>query len=188
MESTPVEPITPTPSPPPPQPVSLAYTALSEVQLSQINNTEDVQSKIDLMASYIGVTSYKSNSRIAIMVDFYYYNIMFCQENSFTDEQTSTFFAIMKLVFEFSVEESNNHDDAFSKFKALVLQHNFSVNDVKKIIQYVSRTFFRNLKAYQYVFKTPQELLGEVREVVVETGMSCLPLGEATEVSDLVIS
>ena len=84
----------------------------------------------------------------------------------------------MKTIFEFAVEEGNGHDDSFAKFKGDILQYFHDVSVVKKIIGYVSNVFFRNLKAYQYVFRNVQEVVEEVREVVVETALPCPSLVE----------
>ena len=48
--------------------------------------------------------TYISISRSAILVDFCFYNLLFCEEHNFTPEQASAFFAIMKRVFEHAFE------------------------------------------------------------------------------------
>ena len=57
-----------------------------------------------LLSSFIGVKHYEDNARSAILVDFCYYNLLFCEENELTPEQTSAFFSIMKQVFEHAFE------------------------------------------------------------------------------------
>ena len=52
----------------------------------------------------MGVRHYQDNSRSAILVDFCFYNLLFCEEHNFTPEQASAFFAIMKRVFEHAFE------------------------------------------------------------------------------------
>jgi len=37
------------------------------------------------------------------MVDFFFYNLIFCRETGLSHEETSAFFSIMKAVFEFSI-------------------------------------------------------------------------------------
>jgi len=45
------------------------------------------------------VRHYQDNSRSAILVDFCFYNLLFCEEHLFNREQTSAFFSVMKSVF-----------------------------------------------------------------------------------------
>ena len=51
-----------------------------------------------LTAETCGIKHYHDNPRSAILVDFCYYSLMFCEENEFEKEQTSAFFSIMLKV------------------------------------------------------------------------------------------
>lgn len=55
------------------------------------------------------IKEYCNDPWTVILVDFLYYNLLFCEEQNFSPEQTSTFFSIMKCVFDFTFRQAG-HD------------------------------------------------------------------------------
>ena len=130
----------------------------------------------------MAVKHYQDNTWSGILVDFLYYNLLFCEGKGLTPEKTSAFFSIMKRVFEYTFRpelEPGNVDESearvsmeasFAFFKAQMLSHSveapeersvglFSVGDVEVIAEFISTTFYRHFKAYSYTFynKQPDE-------------------------------
>lgn len=145
----------------------------------------------------LGVTD--ANVRDDIFIDYMTNAVLFAQENKFTDDQTSVFFAVSKRTFENSKGESTEstgnfvqRDDSYSFFQGLVLQHSFerppesvkvfTKEQVRSISDYMSKTFFRHYLAYEVAFTREQELHRLPLDVVVETPMVSLPLSKAKEV------
>ena len=136
-----------------------------------------------------------------IYVDYMANAVLFCQENKFTDEQTSGFFAIAKRTFHASKGDETTkitsatflkRDDAYKAFHNLVMQHSveeapervkvFNKEEVKKITVFMTSTYFRQYKAYEVAFTQEQELRRLPLDVVVETPLRPTPLIAATEV------
>ncbi|GMH70754.1 hypothetical protein TL16_g05487 [Triparma laevis f. inornata] len=167
--------------------LGMAFTDLSRSQLDAILATSDLDERIRLTAETCGIKHYNDNPRSAILVDFCYYSLMFCEENEFEKEQTSAFFSIMLKVFKASVDDGMDKDSAFSLFKSLVLSHSvsdpstsavelFTLPCVKKMTSYVSNTFFRYVDSFVYVFKTEQKVVTVVKPLEVETPLESPPL------------
>ena len=95
----------------------------------------DARSIPRLLCETLAVKHYADNTWSGILVDFLYYNILFCEEKGLTPEKTSAFFTIMKRVFEFTfrpeLEPGNVDDDvervgvdaSFAFFKEQMLRH-----------------------------------------------------------------
>lgn len=104
-----------------------------------------------------------------ILLDLYYYTILFSKEKSFNEEQTSSFFSIVKNTHEKAIETSfGNLEETFSYFKDLIACHSakrppfcvhiFQVHEIKAITDYVLKTYFRHFKLYKYAF-TPKIIM-----------------------------
>ena len=123
----------------------------------------DARSIPRLLCETLAVKHYADNTWSGILVDFLYYNILFCEEKGLTPEKTSAFFTIMKRVFEFTfrpeLEPGNVDDDvervgvdaSFAFFKEQMLRHSveapaegsvglFTVADVEFIAEFISTT------------------------------------------------
>jgi len=106
---------------------------------------------------------HKDNMKTAILLDLYYYTIMFTRENKYTREQASAFFSIIKRIHEVCIETPfGNVEHCFRYFRALVLCHAvkrppysidlFTPEEVRLLTEYVINTYFRHFKMYKYVF------------------------------------
>ena len=161
--------------------------ALTALQLEQTDGDGEIEArKVAVCARALGLEHASNNARSEIIVDFCHGILGFCQESGFRDEQTVAFFAVMKRVFDADPTE------AFAVFKNLILEMSvvsdsgeeaiFSPADVKKTSAFVSRTLMRNIKAYSYVLRHPQEVELEERLVEVEVAMPMEPLCVTKEV------
>eukprot|EP00943_MAST-04B_sp_MAST-4B-sp1_P004701 g4701.t1 len=136
-----------------------------------------------------------------IYVDYMANAVLFCQENKFSDEQTSAFFAIAKRTFHASKGDETTQltgssflkrDDAYTAFRNLLLQHCvekppesvkiFTKDEVKKVTIFMTSTYFRQYEAYEIAFTQEQELRRLPLDVVVETPLRPTPLTAAQEV------
>lgn len=64
-----------------------------------------VQAVLRLLYGAFEIKEYCNDPWTVILVDFLYYNLLFCEEQNFRPEQTSTFFSIMKAVFDFTFRQ-----------------------------------------------------------------------------------
>ncbi|CAD5119122.1 DgyrCDS7766 [Dimorphilus gyrociliatus] len=98
-----------------------------------------------------------------VLLDLYYYAIIFSRENSFSKAQTSALISIIKATHDVCTETPfGNVNETFSYFKDLILCHSvkrppFSINlfdahQVRLITDYMLNTYFRHYKMYKYAF------------------------------------
>ncbi|XP_072127579.1 cilia- and flagella-associated protein 119 isoform X2 [Mobula birostris] len=104
--------------------------------------------------------------RGSILLDLYAYAVQFSRTHSFSKEQTSAFFSIVRRLHRAATGTPlGNVNECCQYFKELLLCHAvqrppfsidlFSAEQVKLITEYVIDTYFRHFKLYKYVF-TPQ--------------------------------
>ena len=68
--------------------------------LTNNSNFKIILSFHRLLADLTGVKYSTGNDRSAILLDLYYYSLVFAREHDFNQEQTSAFFSIVKQVHE----------------------------------------------------------------------------------------
>jgi len=174
-------------------PGGLVWADLSEGILDEIDAAGDPNNKLQLIMEAVGVKHYNDNARSSIMVDFYLYNIIFCDENGFSTAKKSAFFSIMKLVFAHAFDSASvdevTSEASLEFFKQRVLAHSveapeegragiFSLSDAKLMVNFVGKTFYRNFKAYKLCFTTRQGSEKATRYIAVETPMTPNPLDQ----------
>jgi hypothetical protein len=177
------------PPPLPPQRRGLSYADLSEEQLQEFFALNDHGEQIKLLCKFLSIKRYTLNTRAAIFVDFCFLNLMYAHNEAqprFTEEKTSCFFSIMKQVFEDATSTQCAIEDSYTKFKEYMMTHSvdippnsvavFDVLDVKNMTEFVSKTFYRHFKLYQYTFAQKQEEECVVKELVVETPLEPEPM------------
>mmetsp|Transcript_42723 Transcript_42723/g.72746 ORF Transcript_42723/g.72746 Transcript_42723/m.72746 type:complete len:196 (-) Transcript_42723:346-933(-) len=183
--------------PPPPGMGGLVWADLDEETLATLDSVSNPQDKILILNDAMGVRHYQDNPKSKIMVDFCFYNIMFCDENSFSIPKKSAFFSVMKQVFEhaFEAEASSssaavlpvNREESLEYFKAKILAHSvnapeigrsavFDLPEIKLMIAFVAKTFYRNFSAYRVCFTTRQPVESAIRYLAIETPMLPNPL------------
>jgi hypothetical protein len=106
-----------------------------------------------------------SSEKDEIVLDFYQNNLNFCISSGFSLVKTSTFLNITDYLFTTSIHSKLTNSASFELFKKLLLKHSiqrspqsiaiFNLDDVKRITDYILKTFLRHLSLYQYTF-TPQ--------------------------------
>ena len=96
----------------------LVWSDLTEKVLARLNALEDPEAKILVLTEAMNVKHYQDNSRSAILVDFLFYCLVFCDENGFSLPKKSALFSIMKLTFAHAFEgpESVSADESLAFF------------------------------------------------------------------------
>lgn len=115
-----------------------------------------------------------------IVIDFLYYNLVFCEDRGFDADKTLLYFTIVQRLFDFTFGGGppKSIDESFQFFKSLVLDNDLS--DVDLIADFVTSTFYRHFTAYTYCFSNVQPVQLDERRIVVETPLTPLPLCQAT--------
>jgi len=105
-----------------------------------------------------------------ILLEFHLQNYLFCRNHPtlHSQEKTSTFLSLMRVVYEDSIGERRAVAKSFSQFTEILNRHSrqtppyavgvFSLEEAGTVVDYVSKTFFRHYKMYQYVYLKRREL------------------------------
>ena len=80
--------------------LGLAFTDLTIESMEALADAPDVKGKIANTVRTHEVNHYQDNTWSGVFVDYLYYGLAFAAERSFTEEQTSALFSILKNVFE----------------------------------------------------------------------------------------
>ncbi|CAM4563936.1 unnamed protein product [Lepidochelys olivacea] len=131
-----------------------------------INKAQTTDELKRVLAELFQLQGWESDPRAAILLDLYFYTVQFSREHSFSREQSSAFFTIVKDTHEACVETPlPNVEECYRYFTELLFCHAirrppfsidlFSQEQLVLISDYVVNTYFRHFKLYKYAF-TPQ--------------------------------
>ncbi|XP_048710424.1 cilia- and flagella-associated protein 119 isoform X5 [Caretta caretta] len=131
-----------------------------------INKAQTTDELKRVLAELFQLQGWESDPRAAILLDLYFYTVQFSREHSFSREQSSAFFTIVKDTHEACVETPlPNVEECYRYFTELLFCHAirrppfsidlFSQEQLALISDYVVNTYFRHFKLYKYAF-TPQ--------------------------------
>ena len=181
----------------------LVWSALDEGTTAELLSDElraDVDGQYKRLADVMGLSGYETNPRQRALLDFHFYNLQFAQEVGFSDAQTSAFFSIMKDTIEHASASSGGGsgrgrapprptweplNNNFDHFRGLVMLHVtpkpgceplLSLEDVKQVTSFITKSFYRHYAAYSVVFCERQQVQDMPRNAVVETPMRPPPL------------
>mgnify|MGYP001230632880 CR=1 FL=1 len=165
--------------------LGLAFTDLTIESMEALADARDVKSKLQILCELTDVNHYQDNTWSGVFVDYLYYGLAFAAERSFTEEQTSALFSILKNVFEhaFPIEpdsDSTPLEENHAFFKEQMLTHSvddaeagcvqlFSVEDVTQISEFLSTTFYRHYNSYKYAYTVTQPEETVHHDLIVET-------------------
>ena len=174
--------------------LGLAFTDLTIESMEALDDAPDVKGKLRILCELTDVNHYQDNTWSGVFVDYLYYGLAFAGERSFSDEQTSALFSILKNVFEraFPVEPDTNSlplEESHAFFKEQMLTHSvddaedgciqlYSVEEVKSISDFLSTTFYRHYNSYKYAYTTTQPEETVHHDLIVETPLPPPPLCE----------
>ncbi|XP_059147121.1 cilia- and flagella-associated protein 119-like isoform X2 [Physella acuta] len=141
----------------------LVWSDLSVDAVDRLNESLNVDHIKQVLAEIFRLEGWKDNLKTGIIMDLYYYTLQFAREQGFSKEKQSTFFSIIKNIFEVCIETPfGNLDHTFQYFKDLLHCHAvnhppysielFTPNEARKISEYTINTFFRHFKMYKYAF------------------------------------
>jgi hypothetical protein len=149
----------------------------------------------DTLASFLNLSLAAINAKTEVVLDFHFYNMVFCKETGFTPTKTATFCGIMKKVLD--EDTAASHRDvrqSFARLKQLVLEHSverppwsvgvFDENDLDSMLAHATNSYFRHFRLYRMTMapRIQLELKQHNPGFVEEPGPS-RPLSAAVEVT-----
>nr|KAF6488956.1 coiled-coil domain containing 189 [Molossus molossus] len=119
-----------------------------------------------VLANLLGLGYPEQSPRDAITLDLFSHVLIFCAQQGFSVEQTSTAYALLQDLHKACVATPlGNVEECYRYFTSVLFCHGvrrppFSINLFKEeqllaLADYVVNTYFRHFKLYKYVF-TPQ--------------------------------
>ncbi|XP_030066373.1 cilia- and flagella-associated protein 119 isoform X3 [Microcaecilia unicolor] len=101
---------------------------LSMQQLEVIGKAQTGEELKRVLAELFSLTWAEIDQRSAILLELYYYTVLFCREQGFSDAQTSCLFSIIKETHEFCIETPlGNIEQCYNYFTELLLCHTVRV-------------------------------------------------------------
>ncbi|XP_058425595.1 cilia- and flagella-associated protein 119 isoform X3 [Diceros bicornis minor] len=152
--------------PPLPQPRICMWKYLDIHSMQRLEKTANVQEMREVLAKLLGLGGPEQSLRDAITLDLFSHALIFCRQQGFSLEQTSTVCALLQDLHKACVATPlGNVEECYRYFTSVLFCHGvrrppFSINLFKEeqllaLADYVVNTYFRHFKLYKYVF-TPQ--------------------------------
>ncbi|XP_057551363.1 cilia- and flagella-associated protein 119 isoform X4 [Hippopotamus amphibius kiboko] len=152
--------------PPLPQPRICIWKYLDIHSMLRLEKTANVEEMREVLAELLGLGSPEQSLRDAITLDLFSHALIFCRQQGFSLEQTSTACALLQDLHKACIATPlGNMEECYRYFTSVLFCHGvrrppFSINLFKEeqllaLADYVVNTYFRHFKLYKYVF-TPQ--------------------------------
>ncbi|XP_057343136.1 cilia- and flagella-associated protein 119 isoform X3 [Manis pentadactyla] len=134
--------------------------------MHRLEKTATVEEMREVLAELLGLGCPKQSLRNAITLDLFSHALLFCRQQGFSLEQTSTACALLQDLHKACVATPlGNVEECYRYFTSVLFCHGvrrppFSIDLFKEeqlltLANYVVNTYFRHFKLYKYVF-TPQ--------------------------------
>nr|XP_008246951.2 cilia- and flagella-associated protein 119 isoform X4 [Oryctolagus cuniculus] len=152
--------------PPLPQPRICMWKYLDIHSMQQLEKTASTEETRQLLAELLGLSQPSQSLRDAIVLDLFHHALIFCRQQGFSLEQTSTVCALLQDLHKAcTATPLGNVEECYRYFSSLLFCHGirrppFSIDLFKEeqllaVADYVVNTYFRHFKLYKYAF-TPQ--------------------------------
>uniref|UniRef100_A0A5F9D5Q6 Coiled-coil domain containing 189 n=1 Tax=Oryctolagus cuniculus TaxID=9986 RepID=A0A5F9D5Q6_RABIT len=152
--------------PPLPQPRICMWKYLDIHSMQQLEKTASTEEMRQLLAELLGLSQPSQSLRDAIVLDLFHHALIFCRQQGFSLEQTSTVCALLQDLHKAcTATPLGNVEECYRYFSSLLFCHGirrppFSIDLFKEeqllaVADYVVNTYFRHFKLYKYAF-TPQ--------------------------------
>ncbi|XP_008683537.1 coiled-coil domain-containing protein 189 isoform X1 [Ursus maritimus] len=152
--------------PPLPQPRICMWKYLDIHSMHRLEKTANTEEMREVLAELLGLSCPEQSLRDAITLDLFSHALIFCRQQGFSLEQTSTACALLQDLHKACVATPlGNVEECYRYFTSVLFRHGvrrppFSINLFREeqllaLADYVVNTYFRHFKLYKYVF-TPQ--------------------------------
>ncbi|CAK6444993.1 unnamed protein product [Pipistrellus nathusii] len=152
--------------PPLPQPRICMWKYLDIHSMHRLEKTANAEEMREVLADLLGLGWPEQSQRDAITLDLFSHALIFCRQQGFSMEQTSTACALLQDLHKACVATPlGNVEECYRYFSSVLFCHGvrrppFSINLFKEeqllaLADYVVNTYFRHFKLYKYVF-TPE--------------------------------
>lgn len=148
------------------QPVAFTDIPRAEMQALQANTSRE---EILTSLQKIMKLKVKDGFKGEVLAEFHFQNFMFCQRQGFGPEKASALLSLMRVLHSQTVpKKGSNVQEASELLEELLARHSrqlppfsvgiFSQEDVSIIRSFVTRSFLRRFKMFQFMYKQQQDL------------------------------
>ncbi|XP_012515694.1 PREDICTED: coiled-coil domain-containing protein C16orf93 homolog [Propithecus coquereli] len=152
--------------PPLPRPRICMWKYLDIHSMHRLEKTANIEEMREVLAELLELGCPEQSLRDAITLDLFSHALIFCRQQCFSLEQTSTACALLQDLHKACVATPlGNVEECYRYFTSVLFCHGvrrppFSIDLFKEeqllnLADYVVNTYFRHFKLYKYVF-TPQ--------------------------------
>ncbi|XP_016074666.1 PREDICTED: coiled-coil domain-containing protein 189 [Miniopterus natalensis] len=149
-----------------PQPRICMWKYLDIHSMHSLEKTANVEEMREVLAKILGLSFPEQSLQDAITLDLFSHALIFCRQQGFSLEQTSTACALLQDLHKACIATPlGNVEECYRYFTSALFCHGvrrppFSINlfeeeQLLALADYVVNTYFRHFKLYKYVF-TPQ--------------------------------
>ncbi|XP_060029069.1 cilia- and flagella-associated protein 119 isoform X2 [Erinaceus europaeus] len=164
--------------PPLPQPRICMWKYLDIHSMHQLEKAVGTDEMREVLAKLLGLDCPAENLREAIILDLFSHAVIFCRQQGFSLEQTSTVCAMLQDLHKACVATPlGNLEECYRYFTSVLFCHGVREEQLLALADYVVNTYFRHFKLYKYVF-TPQVQLDLSLTYMGLQPDQCSPEGE----------
>ena len=152
------------------------FRLISAEQFASLEAATSPEHTRELLASFLEI-AYEDETKQKIALDYHFHNYAFCKDRSFDGRKTSTFLSIMQTIFLRDTESTSAADTiatSYNFFQDTLMKHCvervpynilvFDDVDVTPIIDYVTESYYRQFRLYNYIFGSLKRL--QVKQVM----------------------
>jgi len=156
----------------------LTFTDIPQVEMKQLQTKRSRDEILDDLKRIMKLKP-KDGFKSEVLAEFHFQNFMFCQKQGFSSEKASAFLSLMRQLHTSTVPaRTASVNEASALLEELLARHSrqlppfsvgiFSREEVSLIRDFVTRSFLRHFKMFQFMYKQQQDIcLNSVTKTVV---------------------
>lgn len=133
------------------------------------------------------------DARAAILTDLYLSLLLLAKDSGFSEEKLSTFFSIVLLLHQNTIQKDWDGQAAYAWLKSTVMQHSiksehgppvFTAADVRVVTDFAIKGYIQHLLLYKFCFTQPQPEDISTVSLYVNEALPFQPLASSTSSGD----
>jgi len=157
--------VDPTASDEQPKEGRLAWTHLRNTAIKAFLALEQPSDMIQWVALTLELGDPLTDARAAVLTDLYLSLLLLAKSSGFSEEKLSTFFSIVRLLHDNTLQHDWDAAAAYAWLKTTVMQHSvkteqappvFAAADVRVVTDFAIKGYIQHLLLYKFCFKQPQ--------------------------------
>jgi len=168
-------------------PLFYDFKHVSEGQFKSLEEQLEPEALLSGLVDVLEISHPDDEKKQKICMNYHFYNYVYCRENAFDARKSTTFLSLMKAVFVKDMESGQSMAASFEWFKTTLLKHCvervptstkvFEECEVGPLIDFVSESYYRQYRLFQYIFGTQKRLkLQQVMPNETEIPFALTPL------------